>query len=117
MYFLFLIFRIDHRRSNGWRMSVGVAGMRFSRLVGNVQHFTGTMQRHAQGAAGVQWQPAGHQSAAGRGSTNHSSGHQGEIEERDKDRIGETMPAQMADIWILSPLCAKLYLHLARFFL
>lgn len=70
------------RYTNGRRMPIGVAGMRSGRLAGNVQHPAGTMQRHAQGAAGVQWQPAGHQSAAGRGSTNHSSGHQGEIEER-----------------------------------
>ena len=45
--FFFFLSGIDHRRSDGWRMSFCVARMRFGRLFGNVQHITGTMQCHA----------------------------------------------------------------------
>ena len=45
-------FRFYFRCPDGWRMSFGLAGMRPGRFPGNVQHLTGKVQRHDQGATG-----------------------------------------------------------------
>ena len=41
-----------YRYSNGWRLPIGLAGVRADRLAGNVQHYAGQMQRAVEGAAG-----------------------------------------------------------------